>query len=191
MPEDSSRKKWFTRSNLMKLFLIGICLALLFKQDRFDKAKESVEEMIASGPVRVMTILPDNTVISRQELREYNKLLYGKIILSTTIVEDPTVIKTLLIGMIPDKNSMSPDCFSPRHIVQSVSNPDNYLVICFECRQLQSSRGGHMSLNVNDGINEEAFNELVKNRGMITEADLIEIEESKEDNEVEELIPES
>ena len=67
------------------------------------------------------------------------------------------------------KFSASPEamaCFNPRHAIREPGNPENWVLICFECEWLAWSFNGEADMHQIRGAGDERLNDLAESIGM-------------------------
>jgi hypothetical protein len=108
-------------------------------------------------------------------------------VLDSRIIEDPTLILNMvddLFYLPDDEDEEYPSCFWPRHAFRKVDDKNEYVLICFECRQFRHYLGGYWHGYANPE-KEDLFKQVADELGMKSPYEELEemVESNSEDSQ--------
>ena len=98
----------------------------------------------------------------------------GYPIIDSAIVTDSKQINMLVDSIYNadrENNSTAASCFNPRHAIRLADQPDQYILICFQCFQVKYSTESGSKTALISGKPAARFNAFAEKLGMQLEPD--------------------
>lgn len=153
--------------------LVGIVvMSVWWPSNEYYEVERFVKRLSNHGSIEFLTIDPE---IARSTRDETTRVIGSFEVLDSRILSDSTQINDLLNHLVAEKRNSAgmPRCFMPRHGIQSIEDPNLYVLICFQCKNLSIGRGlGGALIHPEFYVElKSRYEEFVSEHGMIAPPD--------------------
>ena len=172
-PCSMRKAKWILP--LIAVIITVASLPFILKLISPPEIPGSVYELFRNAEkIEYLTVDPMPLVLRKQidqgEFDESDiKAINGYAIVDSRMITDRKQIESLIEGIYSadrENNSTAASCFNPRHAIRLADQPDQYLLICFECLQLKYTVGSETKTALISSKPASRFNFLAEKLGM-------------------------